>query len=156
MGKIEIFRPPAPLLIRLSGFNKRNSMEITIDIRFKTPPPPDKADVLDGCPLREQSFTILPNLSSDESSSQRPLYAYQDPPFEGKFKFDPHLCFCSRHNHHSDNELRNFHTIPTENSMDLFRWRWHEDHIVLFHRLVNDFSVHIYRRFAMGFLNLRF
>ena len=37
LSKIEIFRPPLP---RLSGFNNRIPMKITIDVRFsKTPLP---------------------------------------------------------------------------------------------------------------------
>ena len=48
-AKIRKFRPPLP---RLSGFNNRIPLEITIDVRFsKTPPPPGKPDVLNGWPL---------------------------------------------------------------------------------------------------------
>ena len=48
-GENRDFRPPLP---RLSGLNNRIPLKITIDVRFfKTPPPPDKPDVLNGWPL---------------------------------------------------------------------------------------------------------
>ena len=49
--KIGIFRPALP---RLSGFNNRISLEITIGVQFsKIPPSPGKPGVLNGWPLKK-------------------------------------------------------------------------------------------------------